>query len=121
MSHESSKLSPQQISQATFNEVKMAQRMELVDADLAIELNANDGDSVIVVEKNSMVLLGNNNIIDLSLVTKVCAYADNVILKVLDENQDILHEFLLVKGVPTEIMANNVQVSCTAPFRMVLK
>ena len=108
--HKRSKLDVIQMAQSVFDEAVMANRVKLVDTNIAIAVNAEEGDSVIAVKKNKMLTVKNNDILDVSLVSKICVYSHGVGIVVLDENDDVLAVIPLQEQSPINIMATRVKV-----------
>lgn len=108
--HKRSKLDVNQMAQSVFDEESMANRVKLVDTNIAIAVNAEEGDSVVSMKKNRMLTVKNNDILDVSLVSKICVYSHGVGIVVLDENDDVLAVIPLQEQTPINIMATRVKV-----------
>lgn len=121
MSHEGSKLSPHQISQALFDEDKVATRVHLVDADLAIELDAEDGDSVITVKRTQLVEVNPNDIMDFSLLSELCVYVSDASIQILDYDDNVMAQCALPHGTPVQCMAVKVKFLCSAPLKVLVR
>lgn len=118
---EPSRLSLHQIAQSAFDEDRMASRVHLIDADIAMELNAEDGDSVISVSKTGLIEVNPDDVLDFSLVSKICVFQSGIVLKLLDDDNQVLWQYSLASGFPLEIMAKNVKFECQAPIKVMVK
>ena len=95
-----------------FDESLEASRVHLVDADIAIELSADDGDSVLIKSKSSFISLTVGAIVDLSMISKLCLYgAETAELGILgfDDTTEI-DTLVLHKQDVSEICAVKVKV-----------
>lgn len=111
-----SKLDVNQIIQHEYDEELSAKRVSIVNADLAIELDANDGDSVVSKKQTQAIQVQNNDILDLSMAEKVCLFGSNgAQLNLIIDNQEIVG-YTLPKGVVTPICAVQVKVILTEPL-----
>jgi hypothetical protein len=111
MSSGRSKLDQTQILQSVYDPENDALRSVLTGTSFAIELDAEDGDSVISKKKTDIIELTlPKTVIDLSMVEKVCLYGcDTALLKILVDNQEV-HCYTLTKGNIIEIMAKRVEI-----------
>ncbi len=69
-----SKLSDIQIAQAEHDEVTSSKQVKITNTDIAMELSAVDGDSVIAKVDSTLTLVTDGMELDLSLASKVCLY-----------------------------------------------
>ena len=106
-----SRLDPVQIAQLTYDDTKQATKVALVGAEFAVQLNAEEGDSVISKKKTDIIpLTSPKSILDLSMVEKVCLYGcDSALLRILLDNEEV-YCYTLTKGNTVEIMAQKVEV-----------
>lgn len=110
MANDKSRLDPVQIAQRSFDEELGASRVHMVDADMAIELSAEDGDSVITKVQTVALKVMDGQIVDLSMYTKVCLVGAETadLVLVLDNEEFMMYN--LVKGVIKEICLTEVKV-----------
>lgn len=106
-----SKLDQTQIAQLVFDDEKNANRVALVGTEISIELDAEDGDSVISKKKTDVIHLRSpKTILNMSMVEKVCLYGcDKALLKILLDNKEI-HCYTLQKGEALDIFAKQVEI-----------
>ncbi len=110
-----SRLDPVQMQQMAFDEDLGASRVHLVDADIAIELAAEDGDSVITKVQSEVIPVSDEQVLDLSMYTKVCLIgANQAHLKLVVDNKEIL-VYTIDKGVIKDIILTNVKIKLIDP------
>lgn len=111
-----SKLDVNQISQYEHDEVNSSKKVTIVNAELDMELNAADGDSIISKKQTQVIQVQNNDVLDLSMAEKVCLFGSNGgQLNLIIDNQEIVG-YTLSKGVVTPICAVQVKVILTEPL-----
>lgn len=74
-----SKLDSNQINKLTYDSVNNANRMTMVSTDIAIELSAADGDSVIAKSQSTALLIINDQVVDLSMVNSIMFVSQDVV------------------------------------------
>ena len=108
MASNRSKLDLIQIHQMCFDEELKASRVSLADADIQIELNADDGDSVISKKQTIAIPIVNGMTIDLSKAEKVCLFGANTVdLKIVIDEVEI-NAYTLSKGIVKEVCLTTV-------------
>lgn len=78
-----SKLDPVKIAQLVFDEATNSYKTNIVDTEIAIELSADDGDSVIPQKLTQAVVVTANEVIDTSKVSRICLTVTSEILMVV--------------------------------------
>lgn len=116
----SNKLDPIQIARMKFNETLNADRVELA-GDVAIELSAEDGDSVIIKKQTIAEKVESGQTLDLSSASKVMLAGDvaEATLVLLVDNMSVL-EIAIYKGVIKEVCLTNVQINFTGQNAVLL-
>jgi hypothetical protein len=108
---EKTRLDMVHIAQLSFDEELGASRVHLVDADLAIELSADDGDSVITKKQTKSIPVKDGDVLDLSMASKVCLIgAEGAKLSAVLDNEEIL-VYNIVKGSIVDICLTKVKIS----------
>ena len=110
-----SKKDPAQIEQCEHNDDLNAKRVEIVHADIAIELDANDGDSVIAKKQTMAILLTDGIVLDLSMVEKVCLFGciSAKLDIVVDTEQ--LEAYTISRGILKEVCVTQVKITLSEP------
>jgi hypothetical protein len=110
---EMSKLDKHQMDKITFDEQTRSRRMFLAGGELSIELNAEDGDSVLVKQDTQMIPVSNNQILDLSRYSKICLIgATSCKINAMLDNQAILL-YNIQQGDVKEICLKSVKIELT--------
>lgn len=69
------KLDPNHIAQSVFDEESQANRVQVVNTEIAIELRAEDGDSVLTQSQMQVIQCKAGDVVDTSKATKICVTA----------------------------------------------
>jgi hypothetical protein len=107
-----SKADPIQIARATFDEAAEAQRVIMVQAEMAIEISADDGDSVITQSAMEVHVLEAGATVDTSKMKRMSCYPAAIVKVVIGE---VEHNLATVGSTPVEVCAPMVKVmtACT--------
>lgn len=80
-----SKLDPSQIQQHVYDETNEALKVSLTPIEMAIELDANDGDSVLVIPKMQVIDADADQIIDTSMAKRMSVSADCTLSLIIED------------------------------------
>lgn len=112
---EQTKLDPNQISQSEHDQVAKAKKVKIVDTAFSIELDAEDGDSVISKKQTKAVLISDGVILDLSMVGKVCLFgANSAKLEIMLDSVQ-LDAYTIQKGIVQDVCLTQVKVTLSDP------
>jgi hypothetical protein len=105
-----SKLDKHQMDKITFDEATKSRRMYLAGGDLSIELNAEDGDSVLVKQDTQILEVSNGDVVDLSRFSKLCLIgAESCQIKAFVDNQEFLL-YTVAQGEVKQICLTSVKI-----------
>lgn len=103
-------LDPIHMLQHSYDEDVEAFKMKLADTEIAMELSADDGDSIISFKPMLVLDVISNVLQDSSKYSKLCVYDEvELILKNVDGTE--LHRMDLVKGQIIDILSPNFSVN----------
>lgn len=104
------KLDRNQIEKMSFDEETNSKRVYLAGGELSVELDAEDGDSIIVKHDTQLLPISNNDIIDLSRYSKICLIgASSCKISAIVDNQEILL-YNISQGDVKEICLKSVKI-----------
>lgn len=119
MSRNNKNLDPVHMIQIAFEEDSEAFRVKLADAEINMELNSEDGDSVIARKDFLVMEVQAHVMVDVKKYSKICVYSDNVVMHIQTDSGLILANKNIVQAEPIEILAPNVSFdkACTIVLR----
>ena len=115
----SKNLDPVHMIQHSYDEDSESFKMKLTDTEIAMELSADDGDSVFIFKQMLVLDVKAGELIDSSKYSKICIYEDEITLSLLKSDDILLHKQLMIKGVIIDILAPKISVDrdCTIVLR----
>lgn len=106
-----SKVDPVHMMQFAFDDASESFKTKLTDTEIAMELSAEDGDSVISKREFLVVSLDENSQpLNVSMYSQICAY-DDVQLTILLEDASVLGQFTLIPCNVTSLLAPYIKVN----------
>jgi hypothetical protein len=115
-----SKVDPVHMMQFAFDDASESFKTKLTDTEIAMELSAEDGDSVISKREFLVVSLDENSApLNVSMYSQVCCYGDATTMIIQLEDNSILAEIVLVPNTVTQILAPYIKVN--KPCKLVLR
>jgi hypothetical protein len=108
-----SKMDPSQISQITFDEQLEATRVYMLPTEMEMELNADDGDSILTQKQMQVIQAEAGQLIDTSKASRMSITSESEVLMCIDELEISLGT--LTPGQVKEICtpAIKLAVACT--------
>lgn len=104
------KLDRNQIEKMSFDELTRSRRVYLAGGELSMELNAEDGDSVLVKQDTQVIEISNNEVIDLSRFSKICLIgAESCQIKAFIDNQEFVL-YNITQGEVKQICLTSVKI-----------
>ncbi len=105
-----SKLDKHQMDKLSFDPETNSRRMYIAGGELSLELDADDGDSVLVKQDTQILEVNNNEVIDLSRYSKVCLIgAESCQLKAVIDNQEFML-YNIAQGEVKQICLASVKI-----------
>jgi hypothetical protein len=111
----SKNLDPVHMLQHSYDEDVEAFKVKLADTEMAMELSADDGDSVLTFKPMLVIDAKMDELLDSAKYSKICIYEDEVILSLLKEDGMLLHKLTMIKGQVIDILSPKFSVNkdCT--------
>lgn len=105
-----SKLDKHQMDKITFDEETRSRRMYIAGGELSMELNAEDGDSVLVKQDTQIIQINNGDVVDLSRFSKICLIgAESCQIKAFVDNKEFLL-YTMAQGEVKQICLTSVKI-----------
>ena len=108
------KLDRNQIEKMSFDELTRSRRVYLAGGELSIELNAEDGDSVLVKHDTQVIEINNDDVVYLSRFSKICLIgAESCQIKAFIDNQEFVL-YNITQGEVKQICLTSVKIGLAA-------
>lgn len=105
-----SKMDPVHMLQEAYDESTQAFSMQLKNLEMAIELSADDGDSVLTQTKMVELKVTAGDIIDTSKYSKVCALGASTLIKAVMSDSVEIELPALAQGIVVAICVPKIKV-----------